>query len=49
MVERNWAGEPDFKRLRQGILAEIDEAVEWALAQPYPDPASLEENVYDTI
>jgi TPP-dependent pyruvate/acetoin dehydrogenase alpha subunit len=46
MVERDWAGESEFKQMRAEILAEIDEAVEWALAQPYPDPATLEDNVY---
>lgn len=48
MVEQRWAGEDDFKQLRAGVLAEIDEAVEWALAQPYPDPATLEDNVYES-
>ncbi len=48
MVEHDWASESDFKEIRQGVLSEIDDAVEWALAQPYPDPATLEDNVYDT-
>jgi TPP-dependent pyruvate/acetoin dehydrogenase alpha subunit len=30
------------------VLAEIDDAVEWALAQPFPDPATLTENVYES-
>jgi TPP-dependent pyruvate/acetoin dehydrogenase alpha subunit len=49
MVEKDWAGETDFKKMRAGILAEIDEAVDWALEQPYPDPATLEDNVYEKI
>jgi len=49
MVESNWAGESDFKQLRQRVLEEIDEAVEWALAQPYPDPATLEQGVYESV
>jgi pyruvate dehydrogenase E1 component alpha subunit len=49
MVEKDWASETDFKEIRAGILAEIDEAVEWALDQPYPDPATLEDNVYEKI
>jgi pyruvate dehydrogenase E1 component alpha subunit len=48
MVEHDWAGESDFKKMREGILAEIDEAVEWALAQPYPDPSTLQDNVYES-
>ena len=49
MVDREWATEQDFKQLRQGILDEISEAVDWALEQPYPDPATLEDNVYENI
>ena len=47
MVEENWAGESDFKKLRQKVLREVDDAVEWALEEPLPDPATLEDNVYD--
>lgn len=46
MVEKDWAGESDFKKLQQGILDRIDEAVEWALKEPLPDPNTLEDNVY---
>ena len=49
MVDRDWATEQDFKQLRQGVLDEIDDAVNWALEQPFPDPATLEENVYEVI
>jgi pyruvate dehydrogenase E1 component alpha subunit len=48
MVERDWANESHFKKMRGEILAEIDKAVEWALAQPYPDPSTLEDNVYES-
>ena len=49
MVDQEWATEQDFKQLRKGVLDEIDEAVEWALEQPFPDPATLEDNVYESI
>ena len=49
MVDKNWATESDFKQMRQGILSEVDDATEWALDQPYPDPATVEDNVYDEI
>jgi pyruvate dehydrogenase E1 component alpha subunit len=49
MVEKDWASETDFKKMRAGILAEIDEAVDWALEQPYPDPSTVEDNVYEKI
>jgi TPP-dependent pyruvate/acetoin dehydrogenase alpha subunit len=47
MVDRDWATEVDFKRLHGRILAEIDEAVEWALNSPYPDAATLTDGVYE--
>lgn len=49
MVERGWATEQNFRQVRQGILEEIDDAVNWALEQPFPDPATLEEGVYEVI
>ncbi len=47
MVEKDWAGETEFKRMREDILAEIDEAVAWALEQPFPDASTLEDGVYN--
>ena len=35
--------------IRNRVLAEIDEAVEWALEQPFPDPSTLEDGVYETV
>ncbi len=49
MVEKDWAGESDFKQLRHEVLEEIDAAVEWALQEPPPDPATLEDDVYETM
>ena len=40
IVERDWASESDFKEMRQGVLSEIDDAVDWALAQPHPEPTT---------
>ena len=47
MVEHTWATEVDFKQLHARILAEVDEAVEWAEQSPYPDPATLRDGVYE--
>ena len=44
MVERGWSTEQDFKQVGTRVLAEIDDAVEWGLKQPYPDPSTLEQN-----
>ena len=49
MVERGWATEQDFRQIRQSVLDEIDDAVNWALEQPFPDAATLEEGVYEVI
>ena len=46
MVEELGADEQDFVNLRREVLDEIEEAVEWALQQPFPDPATLEDGVY---
>lgn len=47
MVEHAGADERDFVELRQRVLDEIAEAVEWALNQPFPDPATVEDGVYE--
>lgn len=49
MVEELGADEQVFVDIRKKVLKEIDEAVNWALAQPYPDPETLEDNVYESI
>lgn len=47
MLERRWSDEAALAAAREGIRKEVDEAVEWAEASPYPDPAELTEHVYD--
>jgi pyruvate dehydrogenase E1 component alpha subunit len=47
MVERGWADQPWLAEARAAVQREVDEAVEWAEASPYPDPATLCEHVYD--
>jgi TPP-dependent pyruvate/acetoin dehydrogenase alpha subunit len=47
MLANGWAEEADLDAVRAGILREIDEAVEWAEQSPYPDPASLLDDVYE--
>jgi pyruvate dehydrogenase E1 component alpha subunit len=47
MRSKGWAGQEDIDQLYKSIRAEVDEAVEWAEASPYPDPSELLENVYD--
>ena len=46
MVENLGADEQDFVDMRKRVLDKISDAVEWALEQPFPDPATLEDDVY---
>jgi TPP-dependent pyruvate/acetoin dehydrogenase alpha subunit len=47
MQEEGWASEEEIRRIDADIRGEVDEAVAWAEAQPYPDPSELLEHVYD--
>jgi pyruvate dehydrogenase E1 component alpha subunit len=47
MLDNGWAEQSELDHLHAGVLAEIDEAVAWADAQPYPDPATLLDGVYE--
>jgi TPP-dependent pyruvate/acetoin dehydrogenase alpha subunit len=49
MLAEGWAGEAELERVRKGILAEIDEAVAWAEKSPYPDAATLLDDVYESL
>ncbi|SPE29867.1 Pyruvate dehydrogenase (Acetyl-transferring) [Candidatus Sulfopaludibacter sp. SbA6] len=48
MLEQGWAGQDDLDRVHAGIRAEVDEAVAWAEESPYPDPATLLDDVYES-
>jgi TPP-dependent pyruvate/acetoin dehydrogenase alpha subunit len=48
MLEEGWAGRAELDSLRAGVLAEIDEAVAWAEASPYPDASTLLDGVYES-
>lgn len=45
-IERGWVTESDIDTMNAAIREEMDAAVEWAEASPYPDPATLLDNVY---
>ena len=47
MLANGWADEAELQDLHAGVVHEIDEAVEWAEKSPFPDPASLLEDVYE--
>jgi pyruvate dehydrogenase E1 component alpha subunit len=47
MMENGWADRAELDAARAAILREIDEAVAWAEKEPYPDPATLTQGVYE--
>jgi len=46
MLERGHATREDLEEFQSEIRRQVDEAVAWAEASPYPDPATLTRNVY---
>ncbi len=47
LLDRCYASRGDIDELYAGIRAEVDEAIAWAEASPYPDPSTLEQGVYE--
>lgn len=47
MLKEGWASRSELDDLHDQIRHEVDEAVAWAESSPYPDPATLLENVYE--
>jgi pyruvate dehydrogenase E1 component alpha subunit len=45
-VEQGWASSLELNEVRKRIRREVDEAVSWAEASPYPDPSTLLDDVY---
>jgi pyruvate dehydrogenase E1 component alpha subunit len=48
MLEQGWGVQSEIDGLHARIRAEVDEAVAWAERSPYPDPATLLDDVYET-
>ena len=47
MLAKGWTSQSEIDRLHADVHKEVDEAVAWAEQSPYPDPATLEEDVYE--
>ncbi len=47
MIDKSWAGRPDLDQMHSEMTQEIDQAIEWAEASPYPDPSELLDGVYE--
>jgi pyruvate dehydrogenase E1 component alpha subunit len=48
MVEEHWAPQQEIDEIRAAVTREVDDAVAWAEQSPYPDPATLLEDVYES-
>ncbi len=48
MLAEGWAGRETLDRARAAVHSEVDQAVAWAEQSPFPDPATLEEGVYES-
>ena len=47
LLDQGWAEQCEIDEMNAEIRAEADRAIEWAAASPYPDPATLLDNVYE--
>jgi pyruvate dehydrogenase E1 component alpha subunit len=47
MIQNGWTTQAECEAARARILREVDEAVAWAENSPYPDPATLLDDVYE--
>ena len=47
MIEKGWKTRAEIDAACAGIRQEVDEAIQWAEQSPYPDPATLLDNVYE--
>jgi TPP-dependent pyruvate/acetoin dehydrogenase alpha subunit len=47
LLEKGWATQGDLDELHSRVRNEVDEAVAWAEQSPYPDPATLLDDVYE--
>jgi TPP-dependent pyruvate/acetoin dehydrogenase alpha subunit len=47
MIDKGWATRQDVDATCARIRQEVDEAIQWAEQSPYPDPATLLDDVYE--
>jgi pyruvate dehydrogenase E1 component alpha subunit len=47
MIVEGWAEKDEIDALQSSVRKEVDDAVAFAEASPYPDPATLTDGVYE--
>jgi pyruvate dehydrogenase E1 component alpha subunit len=48
MIETGWAAQSEIDDVHAAIVQEVDEGVAWAEESPFPDPATLLDDVYES-
>ena len=48
MIDEGWASQREIDQIHAEVRQEVDDAVAWAEQSPYPDPSTLEDDVYET-
>jgi pyruvate dehydrogenase E1 component alpha subunit len=47
MLDEGWSTQTEIDRAHATVRQEVDDAVAWAEQSPYPDPATLEEGIFE--
>ena len=48
MLDEGWGLQGELDELHAAVVREVDDAVAWAEQSPYPDPATQQDNVYES-
>jgi pyruvate dehydrogenase E1 component alpha subunit len=48
MLDQSWAAQSEIDEARAAVTREVDEAVAWAEQSPFPDAATLLDDVYES-
>jgi TPP-dependent pyruvate/acetoin dehydrogenase alpha subunit len=49
MLDEAWATQGEIDEAHAAIAREVDDAVAWAEQSPYPDAATLLDDVYESL
>jgi pyruvate dehydrogenase E1 component alpha subunit len=49
MLDESWAAQPELDEVHATMAREVDDAVAWAEQSPFPDAATLLDDVYETL
>ena len=49
MIEQPWATQGEIDEVHAAIAREVDDAVAWAEQSPFPDAATLLDDVYENV